>query len=83
MFSLNKWLERKSDLLGAWASLFGIIAFPTVIVATIIGYFQLIEYYEKPDLHIEFSNPEALTFTLANRKDVSRNNRCIGLALLI
>lgn len=70
MLKANRWIEEKSNLLSGWASILGIIAFPTIVATAIIGYFQLKDYLEKPDLHLEFSNPKAVAFTIVNTNDV-------------
>ena len=70
MISLNRWIEKKSGLLSGWASILGIIAFPTIVVTAILGYIQLNQFYKKPDLRLEFSNPESLNFTIVNTRDV-------------
>lgn len=66
----NHWLVGKKDLLSAWASLLGIIAFPAIVITFIIGYFQLKTHLVKPDLHLEFITPTSLSFYVVNSKNV-------------
>lgn len=56
--------------MSAWASLLGIIAFPTIVITTILGYVQIRDHFKQPDLILEFSNPDSLSFTIENTKDV-------------
>jgi hypothetical protein len=60
------WLENKSSLLSSWASLIQIIFFPAIVITLLTGYYQLEQYYQKPDLHLKFQNPKALQYYLAN-----------------
>ena len=78
---LNGWLEKKSTLLGSWSSLLQIIVFPAVLITVILGYIQLKEYFQYPDLHIKFSNPKSMNFTLVNSSKVVANRPSYGFGI--
>lgn len=67
---VNESLEQKSTIIAAWSSLLQIILIPTILLTVILGYYQLSVFLEKPpDLHLEFSTPTALTYTVVNSRD--------------
>jgi hypothetical protein len=37
-----------------------------IIITVMVGYFQLKDFLQKPDLHLRFSTPKALTFLVDN-----------------
>ena len=66
MKCLNIWLEKNSNVLGAWSSILSIVAFPTIAISLVLGYIQLRDSLTTPDLHLQFSSPKSLAFTVAN-----------------
>jgi hypothetical protein len=79
--TVNQWLERKSGILSAWASIFQIIAFPTIALTVILGYFQLKDYLQEPDLYLTFGVPQGVNFKIINRgNDVAEQVlHCFGI----
>lgn len=65
----KKWGEG-ANVLSNISSLIQIVALPLIFFSTCLSYYQLKDYFSEPDLHLEFTNPKALSFYLFNKGDV-------------
>lgn len=68
--SLFKSWGKGSNVLSNISALIQIVALPLIFFSTWLSYYQFKDYFDKPDLHIEFSDPKELTFSLFNKGDV-------------
>lgn len=78
---INSFVVNKSSSLAAWASLVQILSFPALIIALIVGYFQIIEYLEKADLIFEFSNPTSIHYSIYNKSNTLADIPSVGFGI--
>jgi hypothetical protein len=78
---LNSCLERNSNLLSSWSSILQILVFPSILLTIILGYFQLKDYFIKPDLHLFFSSSKSLTYTVSNESHATAEKPSYGFGI--
>lgn len=79
---MKKWLIDNSTLLNSCPSIIQIILFPLILVGIIASYIQVKQYLEKPNLHLIFSQPKELLFSIENTSKVTAEQPLYGFLLL-
>lgn len=79
--SVNEWVDRHGSLLGAWASLWTIVAVPTAFVGGWVAYSELRSGFLKPDIAFILETPKAPQFKLVNIGDAVLREPKYQLAL--
>lgn len=79
--ALNSLLIEKQVLLSAWASVVTIGSLLIVVVGGVYTSIQLIDYYARADLHLEFVYPESVAFVLHNSSKKLADRPSYGFAV--
>lgn len=79
--SLNSFLIEKQVLLSAWASVVTIASLVIVVFGGIYTTIQLMDYYSKADLHLEFVYPDSVAFLLYNSSKKLADRPSYGFAM--
>ena len=63
---VHPWLERNARLLGAYSSIAGLVLVPVILIGGIVGFLQLKDALDTPDVTLLFGNPEEPRFWVQN-----------------
>ena len=63
---VHPWLRKNADLLGAYGSIAGLVLAPVILIGGVVGYLQLKDALDTPDVTLLFGNPEEPRFWVQN-----------------
>ena len=66
----NRRIEANATLLGGWSALISIIGLPLLLLGGAATFFQVRDYFTRPDVVLVFSNPAAPSFRIQNVSSV-------------
>lgn len=64
--AVNLWLQSNATVLGAWSALISMVGLPLLLLGGAVTFFQVREYFRRPDVALEFASSERPLFRVVN-----------------
>ncbi|MCJ7602331.1 MAG: hypothetical protein MUO63_12650 [Desulfobulbaceae bacterium] len=79
--NLNSWLDKRSSVLSAWASLLAIVGIPLLLLGGYATWLQVKNYINRPDIVLHLDSPKNVRLRLFNISSVLMRDPQYSLAL--